>query len=330
VPYPIEKKLVIGIASSALFNLTTEDEIFKTQGLQKYREYQKSNIDKILETGVAFPFIKRLLSLNEVFSEDQPIEVILLSKNDPDTGIRIFNSINHYKLNITRAGFLNGKNPYEYISALNIALFLSASREDVIEAVQQGHPAGYVLHDVIKDDPEDHELRIAFDFDGVLIDDEAEKVYVENDKLEDFQAHETNKANIPHNEGPLAGFLKKLAAYQKIELKRQKVDSTYQRILRIAIVTARNAPSHERFVRTLESWKIVPDETFFLGGIEKKRVLEVMKPHLFIDDQKGHLQLDHTNIPAIHIPFGIRNQTQEESDSVDAGLSKTGNKEEAR
>ena len=305
--YDLKGKLVIGIASSALFDLTEENEIFEKQGLDAYRKYQKSNKKTPFKTGVAFPFVKRLLSLNERF-EERPIEVILLSRNDPDTGIRIFNSIEHNKLDISRAGFLNGRSPYKYIPAFNINLFLSANADDVKKAINQGYPAGLILHDFIQDDPDDFELRIAFDFDGVIVDDEAETEYAKNSNLEDFQKHEIEKADIPLKDGPIAEFIKKLSNFQRLEIIREKKEKEYKRILRIAIVTARNAPAHERCINTLEKRDIIPDETFFLGGINKKYVLQILKPHLFLDDQKNHLDLKDLNIPCIHIPYGIRNK----------------------
>ncbi len=306
MPNSLAEKLVIGVASSALFDLSESHQVFIEQGSEVYRQFQQEKRQVPLPLGVAFPFIKRFLSINQAHAEQQPVEVILLSKNDPDTGQRVFNSIKHYGLGITRAGFLSGKSPHPYIPAFNIALFLSANEVDVRQALQAGHPAGMVLPSEITDEETDRELRIAFDFDGVLADDEAEAVYFSGD-LDSFQAHEIQKAHVPHNPGPLSQLFKKLAAFQRLESERSQTDAKYQRILRTAIITARNSPASERVVTTLKAWGVIPDETFFLGGLEKRSILEVMKPHIFFDDQMTHLSSVAKNIPSVHVPFGVRN-----------------------
>lgn len=171
MPYPIENKLVIAVASSALFNLIESDSVFKTQGESIYREYQENRLDIPFEKGVAFPFIKRLLSLNQSFPEEQPIEVVLLSRNSPETGLRVFRSIQSYGLNISRAYFSSGQNNFQYLPAFNASLFLSANSNDTRSAIENGFAAGTVLNKVVVDDDDDMELRIGFDFDGVLADD---------------------------------------------------------------------------------------------------------------------------------------------------------------
>lgn len=305
--YPIDRKLVIGVASSALFDLSASNEVYQTSGVDAYRNYQMKNIDIPFEKGVAFPFIKRFLNINNVFHNEMPVEVVLLSKNSPETGMRVFRSITHYGLNISRAAFMAGKSPHEYIPAFNISLFLSANESDVLEAIKLGYPAGVVLPSIVVDDDLDEELRVAFDFDGVVADDEAESVYKKNNNLSEFQQHEALKKSIPHNPGPLADLFKKLSFMQKLEDKLALNDQNYQKILRIAIITARNAPAHERVVTTLSEWGVTPDESFFLGGMKKSRILEILKPHLFFDDQKGHLETDSGNISLVHIPFGVSN-----------------------
>ena len=177
MPYPIDKKLVIAIASSALFDLSESNRVFKEKGITAYKKYQERNIDKVLDKGVAFPFIKRFLNINNSFPRRQPVEVILLSRNSPETGMRVFRSIREYGLNITRAGFFSGESPHKYIPSFNTSLFLSANTDDVNQAIKSGIPAGRVIETSIVDDEEDMELRIAFDFDGVLADDTAEKVF---------------------------------------------------------------------------------------------------------------------------------------------------------
>lgn len=305
--YPIHRKLVIAVASSALFDLSDCHKIFTEKGKEEYRKHQKQKINDTLPKGVAFPFIRRFLNINKAYPEQQPVEVVLLSRNDPDTGQRVFNSIKSYGLDITRAGFLSGKSPYTYIPAFNVSLFLSANEEDVRNAIEAGHPAGAVVPSAFHDDEKDNELRVAFDFDGVIADDEAETVYKMHESVDMFQDHETAHVDIPHNPGPLSDLFKKLSFLQKMEMKREQDEAGYKRIIRTAIVTARNAPSHQRVITTLNEWGVSPDETFFLGGIEKHRILEVMKPHIFFDDQMRHITSAAGTIPSVHIPFGIRN-----------------------
>ena len=304
--YELKDRLVIGLASSALFNLDESDKVFHKLGEDAYRKYQRKHQDDVLDKGVAYPFIKRLLSLNEIDPDNPLVEVVLLSKNDPDTGLRVMNSIEHYGLNMTRALFLQGGEPHKYIKALDVSLFLSAHENDVKEAIRTGCSAGQVLDSNINDDEEDKELRIAFDFDGVIADDASETVYAE-DGIESFLKHEKDKADVPVNEGPLLGFLRKVSIIQKRELAKSQEDSSYEPKLKVSIVTARSAPSHERVINTMRAWDIMVNEAFFLGGIEKKKVLEVLNPHIFFDDQKLHLEKSSDVLPSVHIPFGIRN-----------------------
>lgn len=308
MPYPIDNKLVIAVASSALFDLTESDSIFKQQGEDKYREYQEKNIDKPFEKGVAYPFIKRLLSLNHSFPDLQPVEVILMSKNSPETGERAFRSIEHYNLNISRACFTSGKPNFQYLPAFNATLFLSANLQDVKEALRNGYAAGRVLNkQYIEDNENDKELRIAFDFDGVLADDSSEKIYQNTGgNINMYFEHEKEYANVPLPKGPILELLSKISYYQNLEKRKAKKEKSYKRVLKTAIVTARNAPAHERVISSLKTWGINVDEAFFLGGIEKSRILSILNPHIFFDDQLVHL--DHlNNVPAVHIPFGIAN-----------------------
>lgn len=306
--YPIERKLVIGVASSALFDLSESHQIYVNQGVEAYRLHQEENLDTPFPKGVAFPFIRRFLRINQVFARQSPVEVVLLSRNSPETGLRVFRSIRHYGLDITRAAFMAGRSPHEYLPAFNASLFLTANEEDVHNAIDANYPAGVVLPSTVYDDELDTELRVAFDFDGVIADDEAETVYKRNHDLDEFQAHETAKQAIPHQPGLLADLFKKLSFLQKLEEKCLKEDPNYKKVLRTAIVTARNAPAHERVVTTLKDWGVSPDESFFLGGMEKSRILTILKPHMFFDDQRSHLQSPAGDIPMVHIPFGIANR----------------------
>jgi 5'-nucleotidase len=307
MPYPIEQKLVVGVASSALFDLTVSDNIYQCKGVEAYRLHQEENLDVPFPKGVAFPFIRRFLSINKAFPEQLPVEVVLLSRNSPETGLRVFRSINHYNLDITRAAFMSGRSPYEYIPAFNASLFLSAHEGDVQRAIDADYPAGLVLPTKIYDDEIDTELRVAFDFDGVIADDEAESVYKQRLNLDEFQAHERERKAIPHQPGPLADLYRKLSLIRQLEDRKLALDPEYKRILRIAIVTARNAPAHERVVTTLKNWGVSPDESFFLGGMEKERVLQILKPHMFFDDQRSHLYSAAGDLPMVHVPFGVAN-----------------------
>lgn len=235
------------------------------------------------------------------------MEVVLLSKNSPETGIRIFNSIKEHGLDISRAAFTSGKSPFSYIPAYNISLFLSTNETDVVNAIKANHGAGRVIKTKMQDEEEDQELRVAFDFDGVIADDQAEKVFKESGQLEIFHQHETKHVATVHNPGPLADFFKKLSFFQKLESRKEFEIPGYKKILKTAIITARNAPSHERAINTLKEWGVTVDEMFLLGGIEKKRILEILKPHLFLDDQLPHLDQTLENVPLVHIPFGVAN-----------------------
>ena len=309
--YQIEQKLVIGIASSALFDLSESHQVYLDSGAEAYRKYQEKNIGVILGRGVAFPFIRRFLNINKHFARQAPVEVVLFSRNSPETGLRVMNSIAHYGLDISRAAFVTGKSPYAYLPAFNASLFLSANEEDVRNALASKYPAGLVLPSRTEDDEDDAELRVAFDFDGVIADDESETVFKRNNDVDEFHAHETRHAAIPHQPGPLADLFQKLSLMQRLEERAQRRDPAYQKILRIAIITARNAPSHERVVTTLKSWGVSANETFFLGGMDKARVLGVFKPHIFFDDQLSHLKSAGGTIPMVHVPFGIANQRGE-------------------
>lgn len=197
--YDLEHRLVVGVASSAVFDLTESDAIFREKGEEEYRKFQEANLSSPLPKGIAFPFVRRLLSLNDLSPSDDPlVEVVLLSRNDPDTGLRVMKTIENYDLGMTRAIFMQGKSPYEFIPALNIALFLSANRSDVDSAISRGYPAGHVLNSKFEDNEDDRSLRIAFDFDGVLAGDESESV-MQSSGLSEFHAHEVANVMEAHN-----------------------------------------------------------------------------------------------------------------------------------
>lgn len=304
MPYPIEKKLVIAVSSSALFDMQDSDAVFRQDGEDAYRVYQQKHINDPLKEGVAFPFIKRLLNLNASFPEEQPVEVILFSKNSPETGLRAFRSIQHYNLNISRACFSSGKPNHQYLPAFNSTLFLTTNREDAREALANGITAGVVGKQEIQDSNEEG-LCLAFDFDGVIADDSSERVY-EEQGLAAYQEYEKVHGTHPLKSGPIANLLKWISSFQKLERTKQQEDPQYRRLLKTAIVTARNAPAHERVAFTLQSLEIEVDEVFFMGGVEKARLLNILKPHIFFDDQESHIK-NINNIAGVLIPFGVAN-----------------------
>ena len=308
MPYPIENKLVIAVASSALFDLSDSDKVYREKGIGAYRKYQRKKENVTLRPGVAFPLVRRLLRLNDGYSEiAAPVEVVLLSRNDPDTGLRVVNSIEKHQLGMSRAVFVSGKNPFRYMNALNASLFLSANVTDVRKAVEGGLPAGRVFPTSFTDNQEDLELRIAFDFDGVVADDSSETVF-KRKGLSAFQQSEADHALEPLRAGPLARFFREISRLQHLEREKKKKHTRYLPRLRTAIITARNAPAHKRVVATLRSWGIEVDEVFFLGGIAKNRVLEEFKPHIFFDDQLKHIEGVAGATPSAHVPFGIANE----------------------
>lgn len=316
MPLDLSSRLVVGVASSALFDISEACAVFDDQGEEPYRDHQRAALGQPHPKGVAFAFIERLLALNalgcdlgrDLGADDEPlVEVVLLSRNAPDTGLRAMRSIEAYGLPITRAAFLSGGAPHRYLSAYDCELFLSANEADVRAAIAAGAPAGLVLAPgpaVPADAPgaNDAELRIAFDFDGVLVDDTTEKIYAEHG-VDAFRAHEDARRDQPLTPGPLKPFLDRIAALQARDRDRPEAE----RRLRTALVTARAAPAHERAVATLESWGVRLDEAFFLGGVEKTAVLSAFRPHVFFDDQRVHLDRAAGAAPAVHIPFGVRN-----------------------
>lgn len=304
--FPIERRLVVAVASSALFDLVESDGVFRECGRDAYRAHQWERRDQPLPSGVALPFVRRFLSLNDAFPEDPPVEVVLLSRNSPETGLRVFASFAHHGLAITRAAFTNGQAPWPWIPGFGAALFLSADPRDVADAISAGHAAGTVLPSAAVDDPDDRELRVAFDFDGVLADDESERVYRDRG-LAAYREHESTRAATPLNPGPLGDFFVRLGALQaRLRTAREAAPGLPSR-LRLALVTARNAPAIERCITTLRAWGVEVDDTFFLGGVDKSRILRILRPHVFFDDQPVHLATARDVAPAVHVPFGVTN-----------------------
>jgi 5'-nucleotidase len=291
----ISNKLVVAISSRALFDLDESNQVFEAQGVEAYADYQIKHENEILKPGVAFSLVRKFLSLNQ--NEDL-VEVILLSRNSADTGLRIFNSIKAHNLNITRAAFCNGKSPYQYIAAFGTHLFLSANPGDVKNALDAGCAAATILASKAQN-TDSKELHIAFDGDAVLFSDEAERIYQEKG-LETFTRSEQESAHKPLSGGPFKGFL---AALQQLQSKFPVKSCP----IRTALVTARSAPAHERVVRTLRAWNIRIDDALFLGGLEKVEFLRAFGADVFFDDQQGHCDSARQHITTGHVPHGIVN-----------------------
>ncbi|WP_420176613.1 5'-nucleotidase [Luteococcus sp. OSA5] len=312
----LNESLVVGVASSALFDLSESDRVFREQGVVKYEEFQAENQHHPLEPGIAFPFIQRLLGLNAL--QENLVEVIVMSRNSPASGLRVMDSIKHHDLPISRAIFRRGLGAEDFMSAFNMSLFLSANEADVRHAIEAGQPAGQVMTSSPLLDHEGESLRIAFDFDGVLADDSAEQVY-QSEGMEEYQRHEASRAEIPLTPGPLYKFLQAVNKIQTAEDKAVEQDRDYKRRLRVSLVTARNAPAHERAIRSLMSWGLQVDDAFFLGGLPKSTVLNVLKPHIFFDDQQRHFE--GVSAPAVYVPFGELNKTAPSAASTAAADS---------
>ena len=290
--------LVIAISSRALFNLEESHRVFEEEGLNAYQQYQISKEDQPLEQGDAFLLVQKLLGLNKLLNES-PVQVILLSRNSADTGLRIFNSIQHYGLDISRAAFSGGESPYRYISAFNSHLFLSTDGADVRQALESGVAAATILPSEKSVTPNE-QLKIAFDGDAVLFSDDSEKIF-KNKGLEAFTENEKEAANKPLSGGP---FKPILAALQQIQMAFPPGESP----LRTCLVTARAAPAHERVVRTLRAWNIRIDESLFLGGLDKGEFLHAFDADVFFDDQEGHCESARNHVATGHVPHGISNQ----------------------
>lgn len=296
MPLTLDDKLVVGISSRALFDLEEENAIFDEHGLEAYSKYMLEHENEILKPGTAFPLIKALHNLNR--EGRYSTEIIIMSKNSADTCLRIFNSIDHYGLNISRAALVGGSPISPYLNAFRTDLFLSANESDVQEAINANVAAGLICsHSDLPIDPEKEikQIRIAFDGDAVLFSDESERIYQEQG-LEAFAAHEHANARNPLPEGPFAKLLKTISIIQNDFPK----DSSP---IRTALVTARNAPAHERVVRTLRAWNVRIDEAFFLGGIQKSEILKAFDANIFFDDQATHTDPASKLVPAARVPY---------------------------
>jgi len=292
----LDNKLVVGISSRALFDLEEENRIFEDDGLKAYCEYQIEHETDILKPGTAFPLIKALHNLN--LGDERLTEIIVMSRNSADTSLRIFNSIEHYGLDISRAALVGGNAISPYLNAFRTDLFLSANEEDVQDAINANIAAGIICSHSdlpINLSEEISQIRIAFDGDAVIFSDESEQIY-QKEGLMAFAEHEQINAMKPLPEGPFAKLLKTISLVQE-----QFTGDIIP--IRTALVTARNAPAHERVIRTLRAWDVRIDEAFFLGGIEKSEVLKAFGAHIFFDDQTVHTEPASKYVPAARVPY---------------------------
>ena len=283
MPVSLDHLLVVGISSRALFDLETEEAIFRTQGLEKYRQHQLENEAEILKLGSGFALVRALLKLNALTPDQRFVEVVIMSRNSSETSMRIFNSIKHYELDITRAVLSGGASLAPYLQAFNVSLFLSLHEDDVQAGIDSGVASALLYQKPVNAYEELDQIRIAFDGDAVIFSDESELIY-QTQGIEAFENHERENALKPLPEGPFARLLKALSFIQN----NFKHAGGRTAPIRTALVTARSSPAHERVIRTLRAWDVTIDETFFMGGVAKSDVLAAFKPHMFFDDQHGH------------------------------------------
>jgi 5'-nucleotidase len=291
-----DRILTVGISSRALFDLDDSNRVYEAEGLAAYRQYQIAHEDEVLPPGEAFPFVRKLLNINTQLGKAR-VEVILLSRNSADTGLRIFNSIQAHGLAITRAAFCGGERPYRYIRAFGCDLFLSTQADDVSHALEHGVAAATLLASRSPGNPSD-ELRIAFDGDSVIFSDEADLVF-RREGLDAFAAQEAAAASEPLRGGPFKDFLGGLHRLQQ-EFEGRPCP------IRIALVTARSAPAHERVIRTLRAWDIRIDECLFLGGADKTQFLAAFGADVFFDDQPLNCERALGHVASGHVPHAAR------------------------
>ena len=304
----LDGQLVVAISSRALFDFEEENLVFEQSDDRAYMKLQLERLEEPAKPGVAFSLVKKLLAFNDATT--QRVEVVILSRNDPVSGMRVFRSAQHYGLSIQRGSFTRGQSPWRYLKPLNANLFLSTHLSDVRAALDAGVPAAQVYpHSAHASEAHPHEVRIAFDGDAVLFSDEAERVF-QAQGLSAFQAHEHAKASQPLLAGP---FKPLLAA-----LHRLQQEGTPAIRVRTALVTARSAPAHERAIRTLMQWNIDVDEAMFLGGLPKGEFLKEFEPDFFFDDQTGHIESAAQHVPAGHVASGISNPPPSSTPSSDA------------
>jgi 5'-nucleotidase len=298
MPPSLNDKLVVAISSRALFNMEEENRVFESGDPRAYMQLQLQRLDEPATPGIAFSLIRKLLAFNG--DNAQRVEVVILSRNDPVSGMRVFRTAKFHGIPLERGVFTQGRPPFGYLRPLHANLFLSANAEDVRQALTAGFPAARVLTEsMLAGGNHPHEVRIAFDGDAVLFSDEAEQVYQQGGLLA-FQEHELSKAMQPLPEGPFKPLLAALHRLQQAGDARMRI--------RTALVTARSAPAHERAIRTLMNWNIEVDEAMFLGGLAKGEFLREFEPDFFFDDQTRNVDHAALHVPAGHVAAGIANR----------------------
>lgn len=297
-----QEKLTIAISSRALFDLDESHTVFQNEGVDAYCHYQVEREEIPLAPGVAFGLVKKLLALNEPDPSHPCVEVILLSRNSADTGLRIFNSIQHHALDISRAAFTRGESTHPYISAFGAQLFLSSEPGDVRKALEAGFAAATILPSAAAPiaDANPRQLRIAFDGDAVLFSDESERIFKQSG-LDAFESNEAIAAKTPLPGGPFKNFL---AMLHQIQLAYPADQSP----IRTALITVRAAPAHERVIRTLRAWNIRIDEALLLGGMDKGAFLKAFGADIFFDDQQKHCESARQHVATGHVPHGVANE----------------------
>ena len=297
MPATLHGQLVVAISSRALFDFEEENRVFEASDDRAYMQLQLQRVEEPARPGVAFSLVNKLLAFND---GRQRVEVVILSRNDPVSGMRVFRSAQHYGLPVQRGVFTRGQPPWRYLRPLAANLFLSTNEADVRQALDAGVPAARVYpHSARASAAHPGEVRIAFDGDAVLFSDEAEQVF-QRDGLDAFQSHELERAATPLAPGPFKPLLEALHRLQREPVAGMR--------LRTALVTARSAPAHERAVRTLMDWNIAVDEALFLGGLDKGEFLKAFQPDFYFDDQRGHVESARQHVATGHVPFGIANK----------------------
>ncbi|WP_299792324.1 5'-nucleotidase [uncultured Shewanella sp.] len=307
MPLDLSNTLVVGISATALFDMAESDQIFRDTyesdpdtAIEKYRDHMLEHEDEPLQPGTGFHLIKALLGLNEFQKDDGPlVEVVVMSRNSPDSGLRVLNTIRHDKLNITRSAFTAGETVADYLEAFDVDLFLTTNVKDAQQVIDSRRCAAAILKEPPADAPliPEGQVRIAFDGDAVLFSDKSELVY-KTKGMAEFHAQEDANQDIPMEEGPYAALLHKLSKLQD----RLPIRVEFSPV-RIALVTARNSPSEMRVIKTLRHWGVYVDEAFFLGGVEKTKVLKAFRPHIFFDDQDVHLDAAANIVPSGKVPY---------------------------
>jgi 5'-nucleotidase len=287
--------LVIGVSSRALFDLEKENDIFNSESVDSYRKYQRENEMVVLEKGAAYYLVDALLKLNN-YSNQRLVEVIVMSKNSPDTGLRIHNSIKHYCLDITRSAFSGGEPLAPFLQAFDVDLLLTKHQEDVQAAIDMEQCAAAVIYAPPSDYlPDEEKIRFAFDADAVIFSDESEYIY-KTEGIRQFQENEVSNEDVELKDGPFAKLIRVLSAIHN------NIGSDKSPI-KLSIVTARNSPAHVRVIKTLRKWNVYVDQAFFLGGLPKDKILKALRPHIFFDDQRAHVEPASKVVPSSQVPY---------------------------